>query len=749
MIGSVDIPAAPDVDAEPPSPATDATVAADLAEEWLAAVTAALPDGRPRPQQVTMARSVAAAMADDRHLVVQAGTGTGKSLAYVVPAVASGRKVVVATATKALQDQLAQKDLPVAAAALPRPFSFAVLKGRSNYLCLQRAAEMDGRGVQQELGAAAPAAAPAPASAARDAREEDAGSTEGSGGIEEAGVAEGAGGGAEGAGSGNEGTEVDPGRLVDQVRRLLAWADDTDTGDRAELPFEPDHRAWAMVSVGPRECPGAFRCPSGGRCFAERARAEAAAADVVVVNTHLYGAHLASGGAVLPEHDVVVFDEAHEVEEIMTACLGAEITPGRLRALQAMARPLLRDDTDADAVADLGVLADRLQRALDGRLGERVLHQQLPSPSGGSRSGRSLSGPSLSGPSPSSPSPDDEALVDVLERAASRVDRVLALLRRPTPGPLLDDGAGCAVGDDGPKARAVSAAGHLVEDLARLAGRSDDEVAWVDGTVRAPVLRLSPIDVGPALAEQLWGEVTGVLTSATIPQRLADRLGMAPFGVEEEDVGSPFDYRSHAMLYVARHLPDRRRPESEAAIHEELAALIDAAGGRTLALFTSRRATEAAAAALGPRLPYRLLAQGHLPKGRLLETFADDETSCLFATLGFWQGVDVPGRSLSLVTLDRLPFARPDDPLLQARRDRAGEAAFQLVDLPRAATLLAQGAGRLIRRADDYGVVAVLDPRLATAGYRRVLLAGVPPMKRTTDLTEVQAFLARILTDPG
>src|SRR6185437_5486530 len=377
---------------------------------------------------------------------------------------------------------------------------------------------------------------------------------------------------------------------------------------------------------------------------------------------------------------------------------------------------------------------------------------EAPTPVAGTSADRTLADRTLADRTSADRTLADRVLAEVLERTASRVDRVLALLRRPVAARLLDDGAGARPGggggpggDDGPKARAVSAAGHLVEDLARLAGRGDDEVAWVDGTTRAPVLRLSPIDVGPPLAEQLWGEVTGVLTSATVPQQLPERLGLRGFAVAEEDVGSPFDYRSHSLLYVAKHLPDRRRPESEAAIHEELAALVEAAGGRTLALFTSRRATEAAAEALAPRLRYRLLVQRQLPKGRLLSTFADDETSCLFATLGFWQGVDVPGRSLSLVTLDRLPFARPDDPLFQARRDRAGDTAFRLVDLPRAATLLAQGAGRLIRSADDYGVVAVFDPRLATAGYRRVLLAGVPPMKRTTDRSEVEAFLTRVL----
>jgi ATP-dependent DNA helicase DinG len=289
----------------------------------------------------------------------------------------------------------------------------------------------------------------------------------------------------------------------------------------------------------------------------------------------------------------------------------------------------------------------------------------------------------------------------------------------------------------------MSAGGHLAEDLARLAGRTADDVAWVDGTPRAPVLRLSPIDVAPPLAASLWGMVTGVLTSATIPLRLTERLGLDRFPVDVLDVGSPFDFRNHALLYVARHLPDRRDPSAVPALHDELHALIEAAGGRTLALFTSRRATDEAVAALRPRTAFRLYAQGELPKTRLLAEFAADESSCLFATLGFWQGVDVPGRALTLVVLDRLPFARPDDPLLVARRERVGDAAFALVDLPRAATLLAQGAGRLIRSAEDRGVVAVLDRRLATAGYRGVLLAGLPPMRRTTDRRLVENFLRR------
>ncbi len=281
----------------------------------LAAVAGGLPGGgESRPGQKAMAEAVERAVENRRHLVVQAGTGTGKSLAYLIPAALSGERVVVATATKALQDQLAHNDLPLVAAAVDRRFSFAVLKGRSNYVCRQRVSEIGGRGDQLTLqpGSADPPDADDPLTPAA---------------------------------GGDVGTRSDDpaevGRLGDQVRRLVRWAGDTTTGDRSELEFEPHFRAWAMVSTTARECPGAFRCPSGRECFAEAARARAAEADVVVVNTHLYGAHLASGGAVLPPHEVVVFDEAHEVEEVMTDSLGVEIGPGRFRALAATARPLL------------------------------------------------------------------------------------------------------------------------------------------------------------------------------------------------------------------------------------------------------------------------------------------------------------------------------------------------------------------------------------------------------------------------
>ncbi|MHB8329477.1 MAG: ATP-dependent DNA helicase, partial [Acidimicrobiales bacterium] len=295
--------------------------------------------------------------------------------------------------------------------------------------------------------------------------------------------------------------------------------------------------------------------------------------------------------------------------------------------------------------------------------------------------------------------------------------------------------------------RAVLAVSHLTDDLAAISNLGVDQVAWVESTDTGGgtlTLRVAPVEVGPLLAERLWPSVTAVLTSATIPPLLESRLGLPTETTDHLDVGSPFPYRDCALLYCAKELPDRRHSEGEAALHGELKCLIEAAGGRTLALFTSWRAMRAAVEALRPELAFTVLAQNDLPKPKLIDAFAGEEAACLFATMSFWQGVDVPGSTLSLVTLDRLPFPRPDDPLLQARRDRFGGAAFRSVDLPRAATLLAQGAGRLIRSGSDSGVVAVLDRRLATSGYRHALLEALPPMRFTTDRQEALSFLRDI-----
>jgi len=326
-------------------------------------------------------------------------------------------------------------------------------------------------------------------------------------------------------------------------------------------------------------------------------------------------------------------------------------------------------------------------------------------------------------------------IADAVVAARARVDEASAALRAITSE---------VVDVNQRKLRAQKAAGSLAVDLDAAVALPETSVAWVGGPADDPRLEVAPIDVGPVLAEHVWGRCTAVLTSATIPATLPGRVGLPAGGYEVLDVGSPFDYEAHAILYCAAHLPDPRRPEFEAATHEELAALIDAAGGRTLALFTSWRAMNAAVAPLRPRLPYHLLSQADLPKPALLKAFADDTEACLFATVGLFQGVDVPGATLSLVTIDRLPFPRPDDPLLEARRERAGAGAFREVDLPRASTLLAQAAGRLIRTATDRGVVAVLDPRLAKAGYRWDVVRALPPMRRTRHREEAEAFLREL-----
>ena len=622
---------------------TDAAEVTDA----LAQVVAALPSGgEARAGQALMAEAVAHAIETGRHLAVQAGTGTGKTLAYLVPAVLSGRRTIVATATKALQDQLAKKDLPFLDMALTRSFSWAVLKGRANYVCLQRIAELASNDVQLGLD-----------------------------GLAERAPAE-------------------------ELAALAAWAADTTTGDRSDLDVEPSERAWAAVSTSSRECPGAVRCPRGGECFAERARADAADADIVVTNLHLYGLDLATGGSVLPDHDLVVIDEAHQLEDVISATAGVELSGGRLVSLARMVKGVVAEDalvSDVDGAA--AVLAEALRPRRNRRL-TGALEADL-----------------------------EQALATV----RGRVERAMSALR------AVPDDAGEDV--RARTTRATRAATSLVEDLDAVSHATGTDVVWVEGPDHALVLRVAPVDVAPLLHETLWQKHSSILTSATIPRRFARRVGLPNDRTDELDVGSPFDFETNALLYCATHLPDPRRVEFQTAMIDELTALIDAARGRTLALFTSYRAMDDAATAVRARLGYPVLTQRDLPKPRLVERFSAEPETCLFATMGFWQGVDVPGESLSLVVIDRLPFPRPDEPLLQARRELAGVDAFDTIDLPRAATLLAQGSGRLIRSASDRGVVAVLDPRLATARYRWDIIRALPPMRRTKEFSDVAAFL--------
>ncbi len=626
-------------------PSSDRVVAA------LAKLADAVPGGERREPQEVMATEVAAAIAERRHLLAQAGTGTGKSWAYLVPAILAGKRTVVATATKALQDQLAGKDLPFLAEHLGKPFEFAVLKGRSNYVCRQRLAEISGTG-QLALDGLAERASPT------------------------------------------------------ELAALKLWAASTVVGDRAELSAEPSHQAWSAISVSAQECPGARKCPAGDSCFAEAARRKAGEADVVVVNLHLLGLDLATAGAVLPEHDLVIVDEAHQLEDIISDTCGFELSAGRFQNLARAVRSILDDPASVD---DVETSASALSAVLSDHVGRRLK---------------------------GAGDPDINAMLTLTR---SRLDRVATALRK-IPDSASDD-------VKNRKERAVQLTGHLQTDVSLATSVPEGSVAWVEGPDSNPRLRVAPLDVAELLRERLWDQAPAVLTSATLPAGMGERLGLAEADHKAIDVGSPFDYARNGLLYCATHLPDPRDGGYEAALHEELLALITAAGGRTLGLFTSYRAMDAAVAALKDELPGPVLSQRDLPKPALVAAFAGDPATSLFATMGFWQGIDVPGPTLSLVTIDKLPFPRPDEPLLQARREQAKAEAFRTIDLPRTATMLAQGAGRLSRSRADRGVVAVLDPRLAKAkSYRWTLLDALPPFPRTKDRAEVEAFLQQIAT---
>jgi ATP-dependent DNA helicase DinG len=679
-----------------PSPA----VPPDDVPAALARVVRALPGGgEARPGQAEMAGAIAESIAAGRHLVVRAGTGTGKTLGYLVPAILSGQRVVVATATRALQDQLAAKDLPFLERTLERPFTWAVLKGRSNYVCVQRLAELS----------------PATATDASDAGDVAEGTlvglparaqTDGAPAAAGFGIA-----GSMGRGAPSQlaldglAERADPAELA----AIAAWAATTETGDRADLDTEPSDAAWSAVSTTSRDCPGAQRCPRGDRCFTEGARARAAQADVVVVNLHLYGLDLASDGAILPEHDVTVIDEAHVVDDIISATTGVEVGPGRFTHLGRLLRGILAEagDTISGVHDSAGVLTGALAPHREQRL-------TVPLP---------------------------DALTGALAALRRRVEQAQAALRN-IPDSAADDVTARAI-------RARQAATALLDDLDAVSEPGGEHVLFVTGPEHAPALRLAPLDVAGLLRDRLWSRRPAVLTSATLAPGFGSHLGLPQRADELLDVGSPFDYPANSLIYCAARLPRPTDPRWSDAAIDELAALVEAAGGRTLALFTSYKAMHRAVDTLRPRLPYPLLAQGDLPKAALVARFAREPETCLFATMSFWQGIDVPGESLSLVTIDRLPFPRPDDPLLQARREHAGPGAFVTIDVPRAATLLAQGAGRLIRTSTDRGVVGVLDPRLATARYGPKIVATLPKMRRTRDRAEAEQFLRDLRVHPA
>ena len=622
---------------------------AERALNILDRITSDLPGGgENREGQREMVRAVAVALSRRQHTIIEAGTGIGKSLAYLVPAAMSGQRVVIATATKNLQDQLATKDAPTVAQHVPG-VKVAVLKGKSNYLCRNRAQAVGG-----------------------------------------------------GQLSFDDGTEV-PRGVADQMRRILAWSNETTTGDRDELAFEIDARAWRGLSVTPQECLGRVQCPQGQSCFAELAKDRAQESSILIVNTHLYAAHLASGSMLLPAHEYVVFDEAHEVIDIFATLLGTSLNATRLRALAGASRIAL-GATSLEVCTELASVADRLATSLQVQYDAGVLV-------GLGEDGQ-------------------RELGRVAELVVQIIESLRALVARDSD-------------DEARRARTLGPAVHLGNDLERVARVREGELLYLTRRDREIDIEISLVDVGPRLHDDLWGSVTGILTSATIPDTLPRSLGLDGECVVEH-FASPFDYQTNALLYVPDNFPERKSDLAEPAIIDELVELITAAGGRTLALFTNRSVMQRVAEAVELRLDTPVLVQGTLSRQRIIEEFRDSAEASLFAVTSFWQGVDVPGHSLSLVTIDRLPFAVPSDPLAEARRSRSDNPFFD-VDVPRAAMLLAQGVGRLIRSTTDRGVVAVLDTRLAEARYRSSLFRKLPPMKRTRDKALVHAFLGELI----
>ncbi|HET7665065.1 MAG TPA: ATP-dependent DNA helicase [Mycobacterium sp.] len=649
--------------------------------ELLAKAVAAV-GGSERSGQIEMAEAVARAFDTGEHLAVQAGTGTGKSLAYLVPAIAravdTDEPVVVSTATIALQRQLVDRDLPrladSLADALPRRPDFALLKGRRNYLCLNKihngaASEADDR-PQEELFE--PMAATA---------------------------------------------------LGRDVQRLIAWSSTTDTGDRDELmPGVPD-RSWSQVSVSARECIGVARCPFGADCFAEKARDKAGHADVVITNHALLAIDAMTDAAVLPEHELLVVDEAHELVDRVTGVATAELSATSLgvahRRVGRLIDPVLAQRLEAATA----IFSSAIHDAAPGRID--VLDDDMTTYL--------------------------TALRDAAGRARSAIDTAPS-----------DPKAASA------RAEAATALTDISDTATRIlssfvpAIADRDDVVWLDhednrGSIRA-VLRVAPLSVAGLLRDRLFAHTTAVLTSATLTiggtfDSMASAWGLV--GADDAawrglDVGSPFEHSKSGILYVAAALPPPGRDGTGSAEQlDEIAALITAAGGRTLGLFSSMRAAKAAAEIMRERLDTPVLCQGEDTTSALVQQFACDPDTSLFGTLSLWQGVDVPGPSLSLVLIDRIPFPRPDDPLLTARQRAVaarGGNGFMAVAASHAALLLAQGAGRLLRRIDDRGVVAVLDSRMATARYGGYLRASLPPFWATTDSHRVRQALERLRT---
>jgi ATP-dependent DNA helicase DinG len=616
-----------------------------------------LPGYERRAGQETMMRAVATALERRESLMVEAGTGTGKSLAYLLPAALSGEHVILSTGTRTLQDQLWEKQVPFARDILGVEFEAAILKGRTNYLCLLALEQ-----------------------AKRDPRL----------GLE----------------------------LRDDLGRIERWAAVTATGDRAEVAdLAEGAPAWRSVTADAEQCVGR-RCEHFDDCFVMRARRLAERADVVIVNHHLFFADLAlketSGFGLLPDAQAVVFDEAHHLEDIAAAHFGLAVSDARVARFGGDARRALMtpDGLPEGAASDLAALSRDIERLYGAY--RRFLPQ--------SRLTR-------------------EVLPDAVLEAYYKLDTTLAALARELAGHIGPDSDAAT--------RLIQRAEHLRQDLAEVVlCQRDDLVHWVERGPRAVFLRAAPVEIGGLLRELLFERFSSViLTSATLTTQgtfdhYRGRLGL-PDTTHTLNVASPFDYANQALIYTPDDLPAPNAPAWFDAAGERVEALVRLTEGRALLLFTSFRAMRAVHDRVAERLPYPVMMQGEGSRESLLKRFRNQSGSVLFATATFWEGVDVVGDALSLVVIDRLPFAPPGDPMVDARigaLTRAGRNAFMEYQVPAAIIALKQGFGRLIRHRTDTGIVAILDPRLVRSRYGDAFLASLPPGRRTGDLELLSAW---------
>jgi len=617
---------------------------------------AALAGFSPRPEQLEMAQLVGAAMAGGRHLAIEAGAGTGKTLAYLVPALLSGKRVIIATGTRTLQDQLFHRDLPVVGRVLGRPVAVAQLKGRANYVCLYR------------LG--------------------------------RAGTAAGAGG---------------PGARRD-LRRISDWAVRTRSGDIAEVEsVAEDSPLWPLVTSTAENCLGS-RCPDFEACHVVAARKRAARADIAIVNHHLLLADMAlqdeGFGRLLPGAEVVVVDEAHRFPETAQGWFDVML---RSRQLEDLVR-----DTAADAL-EAGLLDQELRASLDALLAV-ARDLQAGSPAGGEPVAMTAVAPAFTG---------------VLGALAGALAAVHAQL-------VARGDAGAGVGRCAERSGVLHAAAGRIADW-----QTQADLCWVQGGRDSFAVHLTPLDATRQLRELLEGQsCTWIFTSATLAvdddfTHFTARLGLGP--VDTRRIDSPFDYARCARLYLPPGLPPPQAPDYTGRCVAAIEPVLAASRGRAFLLFTSRRALQEAATLLGARSHgYRLLVQGTAPRSRLLAEFTRAENAVLLGTATFWEGVDIRGPALVVVAIDRLPFASPGDPFLQARLEqvrRAGGDPFRDYQLPQAVLALRQGVGRLIRGTTDYGIVIICDPRLSGRGYGRLFLASLPPIPVVHAVEDACGFL--------